>query len=95
VRDTARTLAHKNLDVFLRDDFDAVITNAAGCGSTLKEYEQLFLRRARKIMPRRTHFAKKMRDATEFLADLGLSAPSRKPAAPRHVSGFLPSAARA
>ena len=27
---------------FLSDDFDAVITNAAGCGSTLKEYDQLF-----------------------------------------------------
>ena len=25
VRDTARTLAHKNLDIFLRDDFDAVL----------------------------------------------------------------------
>ena len=42
VRDVARSLARTNLDVFLRDDFDAVITNAAGCGSTLKEYEQLF-----------------------------------------------------
>src|SRR5205807_2449709 len=42
VRDTARSLAQANLDVFLRDDFDAVITNAAGCGSTLKEYEPLY-----------------------------------------------------
>src|SRR6202045_2434858 len=36
VRDSARSLARVNLDVFLRDDFDAVVTNAAGCGSTLK-----------------------------------------------------------
>ena len=42
VRDVARSLARKNLDVFLGDEFDAVITNAAGCGSTLKEYEHLF-----------------------------------------------------
>ena len=42
VRDVARQLARTNLDVFLGEDFDAVITNAAGCGSTLKEYEQLF-----------------------------------------------------
>src|SRR3984885_13627459 len=42
VRDVARSLARNNLDVFLGDDFDAVITNAAGCGSTLKEYEDLF-----------------------------------------------------
>jgi len=74
VRDTARTLAHKNLDVFLRDDFDAVITNAAGCGSTLKEYEQLFAEGAEDHVKAHA-FRKKMRDATEFLADLGLSAP--------------------
>ncbi len=43
VRDTARELAQRNLDAFLRDSFDAIITNAAGCGSTLKEYPQLFL----------------------------------------------------
>src|SRR6202790_3014036 len=30
VRDTARSLAHVNLDVFLRGDFDAVFTNAPG-----------------------------------------------------------------
>src|ERR1700694_5108194 len=42
IRDVARELAERNLDVFLGQDFDAVITNAAGCGSTLKEYDQLF-----------------------------------------------------
>src|SRR5579859_6829493 len=42
VRDVARSLARINLNVFLGDEFDAVITNAAGCGSTLKEYEHLF-----------------------------------------------------
>src|SRR5579862_6648479 len=42
VRDVARELARTNLDAFLPGDFDAVITNAAGCGSTLKEYDQLF-----------------------------------------------------
>src|ERR1700691_2985490 len=42
VRDVARSLARKNLDIFLGDEFDAVITDAAGCGSTLKEYEHLF-----------------------------------------------------
>jgi glycolate oxidase iron-sulfur subunit len=74
VRDTARTLAHKNLDIFLRDDFDAVVTNAAGCGSTLKEYDQLFAEGVEDHAKAHA-FRKKMRDATEFLADLGLSAP--------------------
>jgi glycolate oxidase iron-sulfur subunit len=74
VRDAARSLAHENLDVFLRHDFDAVITNAAGCGSTLKEYEQLF-GAGTEDHAKAVAFRKKMRDATEFLADLGLSAP--------------------
>jgi glycolate oxidase iron-sulfur subunit len=73
VRDVAQSLARTNLGVFLRDDFDAVITNAAGCGSTLKEYDQLF--GAGAVEHSKAHaFGKKMRDVTEFLADLGLSA---------------------
>ena len=74
VRDAARSLAHINLDVFLREDFDAVITNAAGCGSTLKEYDQLFAE-GTEDQTKAHAFKKKMRDATEFLAELGLNAP--------------------
>jgi glycolate oxidase iron-sulfur subunit len=74
VRDAARSLARTNLDVFLRDDFDAVLTNAAGCGSTLKEYDQLLADDAEE-RGKAHAFRKKMRDVTEFLADLGLSAP--------------------
>jgi len=73
VRDVARSLARTNLDIFLGDEFDAVITNAAGCGSTLKEYEHLFA--AGTPENEKAHaFRKKMRDVTEFLAELGLSA---------------------
>src|SRR3984885_12650387 len=73
VRDVARSLARKNLDIFLSGDFDAVITNAAGCGSTLKEYDHLFA--AGTPEHEKAHaFRTKMRDVTEFLADLGLSA---------------------
>jgi len=77
VRDIARQLARANLDVFLREGFDAVITNAAGCGSTLKEYDQLFSAddpAHRKAL----EFRRKMRDATEFLDSLGLTAPMRE-----------------
>jgi glycolate oxidase iron-sulfur subunit len=73
VREVARSLARINLDVFLGDDFDAVITNAAGCGSTLKEYEHLFA--SGTTEHDKAHaFRQKMRDVTEFLADLGLTA---------------------
>jgi glycolate oxidase iron-sulfur subunit len=73
VRDAARSLAHTNLDVFLREDFDAIITNAAGCGSTLKEYEHLFSDGTQEHS-KAASFQKKVRDATEFLADLGMTA---------------------
>jgi len=90
VRDVAEELAQRNLDVFLRDDFDAVITNAAGCGSTLKEYTHLFPaendgpesqhreHRDTEVTEKAHRFAAKMRDVTEFLAELGLAAPLRE-----------------
>ena len=37
----ARKLARRNIDAVLDGGFDAIITNAAGCGSTLKEYGEL------------------------------------------------------
>lgn len=77
IRDVARRLARTNLDVFLNEDFDAVITNAAGCGSTLKEYDQLFS--DDEFACRKAHaFRAKTRDVTEFLDELGLVAPLRE-----------------
>jgi glycolate oxidase iron-sulfur subunit len=73
VRDAARSVARINLDVFLRDDFDAIITNAAGCGSTLKEYEHLF-QGGTQDHAKAAAFQKKMQDTTEFLAGLGMTA---------------------
>ena len=77
VRDIARRLARVNLDVFLREGFDAVITNAAGCGSTLKEYDQLFSEDDVACQKARA-FRVKMRDVTEFLDGLGWVAPMRE-----------------
>jgi glycolate oxidase iron-sulfur subunit len=74
VRDVARDLARRNLDAFLAEDFDAIITNAAGCGSTLKEYTHLFPEDDT-AQARARQFTAKMRDVTEFLVDLGISAP--------------------
>ncbi len=74
VRDVARRLARANLRVFLGEKFDAVVTNAAGCGSTLKEYELLFPA-GDPAHEQAVAFHQRMRDATEFLAELGLAAP--------------------
>lgn len=76
VHDAARDLARRNLMAFAAGEFDAVITNAAGCGSTLKEYAHLFTP-AEPEFAAAAAFAKKTRDVTEFLAALGLAAPLR------------------
>jgi len=80
VRDVARDLARRNLGAFATGEFDAIVTNAAGCGSTLKEYAQLFSADEPEFAAAAA-FAKKMRDVTEFLAALGLSTPLKKIAA--------------
>jgi glycolate oxidase iron-sulfur subunit len=74
VRDSARKLARKNLAAFQREKFDAIVTNAAGCGSTLKEYDHLFLPEEPEHQQAVT-FRAKVRDVTEFLVGLGLCAP--------------------
>ena len=73
VREAARDLARNNLEIFLHEEFDAIITNSAGCGSTLKEYHRLFSPDEPEY-PQARAFASKTRDVTEFLATLGLSA---------------------
>jgi Fe-S oxidoreductase len=73
VREAARDLAKKNMAVFLREDFDAVVTNAAGCGSTLKEYDHLFSENEDEYALARA-FRAKVRDLSEFLSALGLAA---------------------
>ncbi|HUL14841.1 MAG TPA: heterodisulfide reductase-related iron-sulfur binding cluster [Terriglobales bacterium] len=72
-RKSARKLARKNLSAFLGGEFDAIVTNAAGCGSTLKEYSHLFSEDEIESETART-FEMKVRDVNEFLAQLGLSA---------------------
>jgi glycolate oxidase iron-sulfur subunit len=76
VRDVARSLARTNLAAFNPSDFDAIVTNAAGCGSTLKEYTHLFPG-GEPTYQAAEQFSAKMRDVTEFLAELGLTAPLR------------------
>jgi glycolate oxidase iron-sulfur subunit len=76
VRDVARSLARKNQAAFPVEDYDAIITNAAGCGSTLKEYTHLFAGEDA-AHAQAVQFTAKVRDVSEFLAELGLVAPLR------------------
>jgi glycolate oxidase iron-sulfur subunit len=68
--------ARKTIDVFEKEDFDNVIVNAAGCGSTMKEYGYL-LRDDPEYAERAEEFSAKVKDISEFLQELG-------PVAERH-----------
>jgi glycolate oxidase iron-sulfur subunit len=70
MRDWARDLAKRNIRAFLAGEFDAVITNAAGCGSVLKEYPLLFEEEDREYLEPARAFSGKLRDITEFLASI-------------------------
>jgi len=82
-RDTARELARRNIEAFtpsptlLKGEgrgYDAIITNAAGCGVALKEYGEL-LRDDPAYASRARAFSEKVKDVTEFLADLPFNPP--------------------
>jgi glycolate oxidase iron-sulfur subunit len=62
---------------FEREQVDAIIINAAGCGSTLKEYGDL-LYDDPKWRTRAQRFADKVRDVNEYLATLEPRAPRRQ-----------------
>lgn len=71
-RDAAKQMARRNIETFLAAGVDAVIINAAGCGVASKEYPVLF-RDDPAYAARADAFSSLCRDATEFLAELGLT----------------------
>jgi glycolate oxidase iron-sulfur subunit len=61
----AKEFARSNLGVFRAQDVDAIIVNAAGCGAMLKDYGHLL------HTDDAAAFAKKTKDISEFLVELG------------------------
>lgn len=72
LRQDARQLARRNIDALENGGYDAIVTNAAGCGSTLKEYGEL-LADDPQYSAKAHAFAAQMRDVTEFLAGIELN----------------------
>jgi glycolate oxidase iron-sulfur subunit len=66
---SAVVLARKTIDAFESANVDTIITNAAGCGSNVKEYGHL-LRDDPQYAARAKAFSSKCKDVTEFLARL-------------------------
>jgi glycolate oxidase iron-sulfur subunit len=75
-RAEAARFARRSIVEFERAGVDAIIVNAAGCGSAMKEYGELLAGHGG-WAPRAAALSAKVRDFTEFLAELG-------PAAVRH-----------
>src|SRR5207244_7442036 len=71
--------ARRLIDAFAGAEVDTIVTNAAGCGSTMKEYGHL-LRDDPQYAERARALAAKCRDVSEVLAEL-------EPRAPRHSLG--------
>lgn len=71
-RAQALRLARQNLTVF-PDDVDVILTNAAGCGSGMKNYPLLFAGQPDQVLTER--FTHRVQDVSEFLANLGLMTP--------------------
>jgi glycolate oxidase iron-sulfur subunit len=74
---TAEKLAASTMDAYLSLNTDAVVVNAAGCGSNMKEYE-LQLRNDVHHREKAAGFSATIKDASEFLVDKGMRPPSRR-----------------
>ena len=72
----ARELALQNMMVFPKD-IDCILTNAAGCGSGMKEYGYLFKGYADE--KRAVELADRVKDVSEFLFELGIRQPNPLP----------------
>lgn len=76
-RDTARDLGMHNFELFMQLDVDYIVTDCAGCGSALKEYEEMLEERAEH--EKLQQFRAKVRDVSEFLAEVGIRTDGLKP----------------
>jgi len=76
-RRTARELAAMNLDLFSGLGVDWIVTDCAGCGCALKEYEEILDGRIEH--GRLEAFRRKVRDVSELLAEAGLRTEGFKP----------------
>jgi glycolate oxidase iron-sulfur subunit len=82
--DQARELARHNIEVFEKAGVDRIAVNAAGCGSAMKDYGELFAGDP-EWAGRATAIAEKVRDVTELLVELGEQRAIRRPLAARVV----------
>ncbi len=83
--DTARALARRLIDQIDPASYDAIITNAAGCGSHLKNYSHLF--HDDPAYRDRAHaWDLKVKDIHEWLVEIDFRLPTSSPGKPESVT---------
>src|SRR5438067_9607770 len=75
----SKIMARRNIDAFNLDQLDAIVTNAAGCGSHLKNYAHL-LHDDPRYAERAAKWSAKLKDIHEWLAEIGLQKPRARTA---------------
>jgi glycolate oxidase iron-sulfur subunit len=76
--DLARGQARRMIDLFPPDRYDAIITNAGGCGSHLRQYGHL-LEEDEHYRDRARAWDRKVRDISEWLVQIGCRVPQASP----------------
>lgn len=81
--DAAKAFARRNIRAWSREQeqrgLDAIVVNASGCGTTVKDYGHLFTHEA-ETRQGAVKIAALARDISELMADLGLSVAKKMPA---------------
>jgi len=83
--DSARALARRQLDAADPREFDAIISNAGGCGSHLRHYDRL-LADDPEFRDRAREWSQRLRDVHEWLVEIGFRAPRGEATGPRRVT---------
>jgi glycolate oxidase iron-sulfur subunit len=68
----AQALARRNIDVWLKADVDAIVINASGCGTTVKDYGHM-LANDPDYKDKAARIAALARDVSELMVDVGLA----------------------
>ena len=74
-RERASKMAINNIEVFLKANVDKILTVSAGCGSTMKEYQNLLYNSTSIPSEDVGAFVSMTQDITEFLVSIPLSVP--------------------
>ncbi len=83
--EAAKRLARRQLDAIDPESYDAIISNAGGCGSHLRHYDRL-LAEEPQYRERAAAWSRRLRDIHEWLVEIGFRAPLDPAAAVRRVT---------